>query len=282
MWTNIVETEGMKTLTNQLEKWKQLSLNIKKKAFNDPIIIPDMIWITPNGIGKTVMLEYMAEQLEKMNNIMDFYGDVRFFEFYFEYCKPDAPFSEMERLVNEVESAAGFRNEYHGIIHIDISEWMHNTEDKYFKTFLEYLSDNSDNWLIVISMPEVEKECVSRATAIISSYLRIETLAFSLPDTEGLLKIVKDYLNSYGLKLDKAASAVLADSIDTLKNNKYFDGYKTISMLCKDIVYHVFSASEVSEHEISEDTMHYFKSDGEYISKMIYNDNQRNINKLGF
>lgn len=282
MWTNIVETEGMKTLTNQLERWKQLSQNIKKRTFNDPIIIPDMIWITPNGIGKTVMLEHMAEQLEQMNNIMDFYGDVQFFEFYFEYCKPDAPFLEMERLVNEVESAAGFRNEYHGIIHIDISEWMHNTDDRYFKTFLEYLSDNSDNWLIVISMPEVEKECVSKATAIISSYLRTETLTFSLPDTAGLLKIVKDYLNSYGLKLDKAASAVLADSIDALRNNKYFDGYKTISMLCKDIVYHVFSSSEVSEHEISEDTMHYFKSDGEYISKMIYNDNQRNINKLGF
>lgn len=282
MWTNIVETEGMKTLTNQLERWKQLSQNIKKRTFNDPIIIPDMIWITPNGIGKTVMLERMAEQLEQMNNIMDFYGDVPFFEFYFEYCKPDAPFSEMERLINEVESAAGFRNEYHGIIHIDISEWMHNTDDRYFKTFLEYLSDNSDNWLIVISMPEVEKECVSKATAIISSYLRTETLTFSLPDTAGLLKIVKDYLNSYGLKLDKAASAVLADSIDALRNNKYFDGYKTISMLCKDIVYHVFSSSEVSEHEISEDTMHYFKSDGEYISKMIYKDNQRNINKLGF
>jgi hypothetical protein len=82
-------------------------------------------------------------------NLMSFYGDVAYFEFMLNYCGPRENFSELQRLMDGVDNAKGFRSEFRGILFIDIDDWRDHFEEKHFVDFMEYLSDNSDDWLIV-------------------------------------------------------------------------------------------------------------------------------------
>lgn len=261
--------ENYKPIVELLKKWDAFSSNINKKPVNMPIIIPDMIWKTPAGIGKTQLLNLIAEHLYEKNNIMPFYGDVKFFEFYLEYCEPGTPFKEIQRLMNEVQVAAGFRNEYCGIVHIDVNEWVYRSKEKHFLTFLEYLSENSDNWLIVLSMSK--NKDTKEIEAIINSYLRIETIVIDMPETKEFVDVCCEYLSKYDIILLGDARNLLEKTIDRLKENKYFDGFKTVRRLCQDIVYDMYSRENEVKKLLTADDLKEFSSDSNYTSYILEN-----------
>jgi hypothetical protein len=71
----------------------------------------------------------------------------------------------------------------------------------------------------------------------------------------------------------------LSESIDILLNNKYFDGYKTVKMLCEDIAYFLYTQDFMEcknkrdyrkEMKISESDLEKFVKDGEYIQGMLF------------
>ena len=253
---------------------------MKIKPANKPIILPNMLWIAKSGVGRTSLLRLLSNYLYEQGNLMDFYGEVKFFEFMLGYCKPGEVFTELQRLTGEIRKAAGFRNEFRGIIHIDINEWLYHLDDHNFSSFMEYLSSNSDNWLIVLSAYSKNKDEIKKLKAVVSMYLRIEALTIELPKTESLVSFVETELEDYGLRIDSDAKEILRTSIEKLRENKYFDGYKTLKMLCQDIVYDFFSDCEVQRDLLTAKELVDFSADSEYIEKMIYKIEQ--TRKIGF
>lgn len=176
-------------------------------------------------------------------------------------------------------NAAGFRNEFKGIVHIDINEWLDHFEEKHFVSLMEYLSSNSDKWLIVLSVYSDKKDKIHNLNAFLSMYLRIEKITLSFPKTEDLFEFIEDMLNQYGLTLKDDAKKLLFDTIEKLRNNKYFDGFKTIIMLCQDIVYDVFSNENVEELSLGANMLSKFSADSDYIKNMVANIER--VNRIG-
>ena len=273
---NLKEAEEFKCV---IKRWNVLSENMRTKPLNAPIILPDMLWVAQSGVGKTNLLKLMAEYLSSQNNLMEFYGDVKFFEFLLNYCSPNEYFSELQRLIDEIDNAAGFRNEFKGIVHIDINEWIDHFEEKHFVSLMEYLSSNSDKWLIVLSVYSDKKEKIHNLNAFLSMYLRIEKITLSFPKTDDLFEFIEDMLNQYGLTLNEDAKKLLFDTIEKLRNNKYFDGFKTIFMLCQDIVYDVFSNENIEELSLGANMLAKFSADSDYIKNMVANIER--VNRIG-
>lgn len=273
---NLKEAEDFKSV---IKRQHILSENMRTKPMNAPIILPDMLWVAQSGVGKTNLLKLMAEYLSSQNNLMEFYGDVKFFEFLLNYCAPNEYFSELQRLIDEIDNAAGFRNEFKGIVHIDINEWLDHFEEKHFVSLMEYLSSNSDKWLIVLSVYSDKKDKIHNLNAFLSMYLRIEKITLSFPKTEDLFEFIEDMLNQYGLTLKDDAKKLLFDTIEKLRNNKYFDGFKTIIMLCQDIVYDVFSNENVEELSLGANMLSKFSADSDYIKNMVANIER--VNRIG-
>ena len=69
------------------------------------------------------------------------------------------------------------------------------------------------------------------------------------------------------------------DTIEKLRNNKYFDGFKTIIMLCQDIVYDVFSNKNVEELSLGANMLSKFSADSDYIKNMVANIER--VNRIG-
>lgn len=270
---NLKEAEEFKKV---IRKWKLLSENIKDRPMNAPVLLPDMLWVAKSGVGKTNLLKLASEYLYQCGNLMDFYGDVKFFEFLLSYCEPSAPFTELNRLMDEVKNAAGFRSEFRGIVRIDIDEWLDHFEEKHFITFMEYLSANSENWMIILSVAGGETRKLHNLEAFLSMYLRMEKVTLSLPKTNDLFEHIEGKLASYSLSLEEDAKKLLYDTIETMRKNKYFDGFKSINMLCQDIVYKIFSQGKVKKYSLDANALSDFSCDSEYVKRTV-----ANIEKVG-
>ncbi len=276
-YSEILNLKEAKDFARVIKKWEVLSNNLKTTE-NVPMVLPDLLWVSKPGVGKTHLLKLLSEYLFSKPNIMEFYGNVKYFEFMLDYCAPTQQFIEVKRMINEISNAAGFRNYYKGIVSIDIDEWLGHCEEKYFLSFLEYLSSNSNDWLIVFNITSDNKVEINKLQSILSMFFRIEKSYLYLPESSDLLEFVVKRLGSYNLLLDENGKSLLLKTIEKLKENKYFDGYKTLVMLCQDIVYEFYSNKETDESVITAEHLKEFAPDSKYIERVTWKaENKRKI-----
>ena len=170
--------------------------------------------------------------------------------------------------MTEINNAAGFRSEYRGIVYIDVDEWREHFEEKHFVSFMEYLSDNSDDWLVVLSVSDDKPEQVKQMEAFASAYIRIERITIEPPTVQELTQYAKKLLEGYGVTLISQTEKVLSGSIGELCNNKYFDGYKTVKMLCEDIAYSLYTDGFRKDKGLIPSDLSKFAKDSEYIQRI--------------
>lgn len=270
LYDKVMGQKSYKEFKALIKKWDALSENLQKSIFNAPIMLPDIFLISDSGMGRTSLLEVLSDYLYNKEKLMDFYGDVRYFEFKLNYCKPEYPFSEIQRLMAEVRLAAGFRNEYRGIAYIEIDEWVEHCQEKHFLDFLEYLSDNSDKWLVVLSTEKKNKEKLDELRGVVSAFLRIESITINSPSADEFAQYLYDMIFAYGLEVEQNARDILIKTVKVLGKTKYFDGYKTVKMLAQDIVYSVFSNGKNKATVTAEDVKE-FSEESEYVTRTLKN-----------
>lgn len=279
-YKRIMSRRGFASFKALIGKWERLSENLEGRRAGLPIILPDLLLVSRSGTGRSQLLRLLSDYLCEEGKLMSFSGSVTYFEFLLGYCPPSQGFSELPRLMEEVSRAAGFRGEYRGIIFIDIDEWRDHFEEKYFEIFLEYVADNSDEWLVVFSLTPRRGYDAHNIEALISSYLRIERVEIEPPTPEELLEYAGELLDGYGLRLTPRARAVIGASIETLSRNRYYDGYKTVKILCRDLAYNTYVDGYRHAGLLSEEAVAKFAKDSEYISSLLVKIEK--TNKIGF
>ena len=263
-----------------IEKWDRLNLNLETDDTSAPVFLPDIFLTSGSGRGNTRLLRLLTDYLMDKPRLMKFYGDVPFFEFYLNYCEPHKYFEEIPRFIREVVSAAGFRNEFKGIILVEISEWLEHCTEKHFINFLEYLSDNSDNWLVVLSLPDRDPAAVERMLSVVSAFLRVETIRVAPPTTEDLMDYLKEQLSLYGMTLSTDAETLLCGTIAALMKNEFYDGYKTVRNLGRDIVYSVYANRRKRNGHLTSHDVEGFSAESEYVSQTARK--QEQFKHIGF
>ena len=280
-YEQLMNFKGADELKAVVKKWDTLSDNISKRAFDAPILLPDLFVYTRPGYGNTKLLTLLTDYLDSKQNLMSFYGDVKFFEFKLDYCKPGSNFQELYRLIESIEAAAGFRSEFKGLIRINVDEWVGHHKEKHFLDFLQFLQMNTSYWMIFLTISDtLENDETKAMEAVVSMYLRVEKVTLYMPSNDDLIEFASEHLAKYGLELDDSAKKILSGAIDILRENKFFYGFHTITDLCSDIVYTLFSESSSVGSVITADMLSEFSADSEYIKRTA-----RKINKtatLGF
>lgn len=267
-YDKIMAQSGLAAFKELICRWETIAESVDGRPSELPIMLPDIFLISDTGTGRTHLLRLLADYLSYDERLMDFYGDVKYFEFRLNYCSPSQDFTEIRRLVTEIGGAAGFRNEYRGIVYIDIDEWIDHSEEKYFLDFMAYIADNSDNWLVVFSVADDGRGGPDRMESLISAFLRLERLVIEKPTVAELMLYLSRNLQEYGFYLDASGRDLLYATVEALTQTERFDGYKTVKRLCQDVVYDVFSRGKRDMLSLTAEDLRDFASDGSYVRRM--------------
>ncbi len=276
----IMSLLGVDSIKALVKKWDVLSENLRGSSTNPALILPDLLWVMNSGVGRTNLLRLLAEYLHSKGNLVDFYGNVKYFEFLLNYARPSEPFGELQRLVDEAHNAAGFRSTFRGIVCVDISEWLERYKEKHFVSFLELLSSHREDWLIILSIPEGKEEKIASLYSFLSLYLRLERVDVKLPDSDALLEYVCRKLSLHGLQLEEKSSTQLRATIEQLRSNRSFEGFKSLDMLCQDIVYEHFCLPGAAPGPLPDTVVAKFSADSPYTAKLIHK--LEKVHRIGF
>lgn len=269
-YDRLMAFDGAEHLKELVRRWEILSENLNKRSFNAPIVLPDLFVYTSPGYGNTRLLALLSDYLDSRGNLMSFYGEVKFFEYKLDYCPPEREFQELFRLIETANSAAGFRSEFRGVVRINVDEWVNHHKEKHFLDFLQFLQFNTPYWMVVLSISNTRQNEDTRAMeAVVSMYLRLETVILNVRTDDELVTYAEDHLSKYDLSLSEEAKEILKKSIAVLKKNKYFYGLHTVKDLCNDIVYSIYSASTDVSHVITAEMITEFEPDGAYIRRTV-------------
>ena len=279
-FNEILQIKGAEELHTLVSKWDKLAANLKGRTVGAPIVLPDIIMYTEHGFGNSYLLGLLAGYIDSKKTLMDFSGEVKLFEFAMSYSPPDKPFSELARLMDSIRIAAGYRNEFKGMVRISLDQWVGHHSDKYFFELMEYLAAHTNDWMIVVTLSEKPNEKTKKLEAMTSMFLRTEVIHMHLPNARNLAEYANEYMGQFGISFDESALDLLTKSIDKLRKIKYFHGYRTVEMVCNDIVYYVMSEAEFPKTVLSSTDIKDFSEDSDYIKKTESESTKRTA--LGF
>ncbi len=275
----IMELLGVDCFKALVKKWEVLSGNLCQSGAPGTIL-PDLLWVMNSGVGQTNLLHLLAEYVYSKGNLVDFYGNVKFFEFLLNYAHPDQEFRELQRLVDEAQNAAGFRSQFRGVVCVDIHEWLDHYREKHFISFLELLASHCEDWLIVLTVQEAEESKIGALYAHLSMFLRVERLDLKLPENPELLEYVERKLAGQGLYLQEQDKALLLQTVEKLRGNRLFDGFKTLDMLCQDIAYEHFCIPGTGKGAVPGSVLEKFSADSLYVTKQV--NRYKKVYRIGF
>lgn len=263
----IMDSPGLDEMKDVIRKWDRVAENLLKHEGEAPLVLPDMLWLTYPGAGKTTLLQMLSDYLDAAG-LMDFYGDVRFFEFRLEYCPPTHMLGELARLMADIQQAAGFRDQYRGLLAMDISPWREHFMEPYFLRIMEFVSSLDDHICFIYVLEDADAAEARQAERILRAYRRVRRVSIPYPTLETFCLYCKKRLASYGLQIDEAAEKLLCDSVAELLGSSHFDGYKTVSRLCQDIAFEINATERSPGGMVGVDALAAYRRDGAYIQEL--------------
>ncbi|MCL2528681.1 MAG: hypothetical protein FWE42_09735, partial [Defluviitaleaceae bacterium] len=240
----------------------------KQKYNLGDISMPCYLMTVNRGGGITTMINALAKYLY-VADAFEFCGIEKAFEFKLGYIPPDAYFSELMRLDNTFVEAAGYNRHFKGVVGINIDEWLGHTSEAHFTKFLETLAA-STGLLTVFYIYNRKKEELKALESAISLRLRLEYVPLRFPRGEELVDYIDiGFMQTKGLYLSKEAKTLLCGTINEIAKGKHFNGFKTISTLADDILYHIFSQIGFKSKDVSAEILQGFSKESEYVRRLV-------------
>ncbi len=267
-YDTIMNIPGLDEVQTIVKKWNSTLSNLKNKNVNTLQLLPNLLLKSKSGAGKTNFCKILSDYLDSWESI-DFYGDVKFFEFYFSYCAPERPLGELTRFIEELNFVAGYRNEYRGLISIDLTRWIEHMKEQHFLLFLDYISVIDARCCIVFHADDMTDAQAKDLEKILSAFCRIRTAAFPYPSQDEFLEYIVKMLKEYEFHVEESGKELIRASIGKLMNSEYFDGYKTMNRLCLDLSYELMARADVKHTIVTAKDLAYFSKEGDFI-KTLY------------
>lgn len=270
-YDQIMALNGLNGFKDVIERWNRFSGNINKFNSKQALVIPNLLWVSDNGIDRTGILRLLTNYLDASGNLIDFYGNVKYFEYYLEYSADKSNFHEIQKIAEKIRDAAGFRSEYKGILSIEFTEWVGHFQEENFVNVLKYLATMQDDILFIFNIHNYDHDAVQQLMQLLVLFFRLEVIEMKLPNSEELGTYVKNEIKGFGLNLNEEAETTVVATVNKLREDQYFAGYEMLDRLAQDIVYSVYTSTPPYDGIVTKGMISAFAPDGMYVSELIQN-----------
>lgn len=257
--------KGMDQVKYIVSRWERLRKNLAAVSASEPVLLPEYLWFSRSGTGKTEMLQLLAGYLDAAQ-LMPFNGMEKVIEYTLDYCEEGEPFYELDELIKYLSVSSGYHNEFKGILAVNLDNWLPHLDNPHFIEFLEFLSEhNTSLLLILIAWPD--PEYMDKLENMLSLYLRVHTVMIELPELEDMYLFIEEKLEQYHCRLSEEAGTMLRETLRILRELDGFDGYKTLEFIVQEIVYNYFCGEDVSSRVIGVEVLQDYEPDGKLIEQ---------------
>ena len=264
-YNTIMNRRGMDQVKEIVRKWELLRKNIGVFPSDEAVLLPEYLWVSRSGTGKTEMLQLLAGYLDAAQ-LMPFSGMEKVIEYKLNYCSPEAPFDELDELIRYLSVSSGYRNEFKGILAVNVDNWLHNLNNPHFIDFVEFLAEHNQSLLLIL-IASPEEEYLEELENILSLYLRIHRVDINMPDVEGMMDFFSEKLDKYHCRLSEDAENLVRETLEIMKDLDGFDGYKTLEFMVQEIVYNFFCSDHITSRIIGTEYLGDYGADGGLISR---------------
>lgn len=266
-YDQIMQLYGLSEMKNVVKKWRNVSRNLIF-ANDMPVILPNLLWVTKPGIGKSHFIRLLGEYLSAAK-LMSFYGNVKSLEFSLDYCPDESDFSELRRLMRELDAATGYRGVFKGVLSIELDHWVDHFGSQHFKRLMTYLSGMDNTICIIFVIENADAKTCAELERVLAQYVRIDKVESDYPSVDDFLAYVIGWLASYEFKLEDDAVILLRSSIEFLRSNECFDGFKTLNLMCEDVVFEICAADDFDHDRVlSARELQAYSSSGVFVNRL--------------
>lgn len=269
-YDQIMSLNGLEGFKELIERWQRFSDNITRFQAKQELVIPNLVWVSDNGIDRSNLLRLLTGYLDTCDNLLDFYGNVKYFEYYLEYTE-ERNNHEIQKIAEKIRDAAGFRSEYRGLLSIELDEWAGHFHEETFINILKYLSSMEDDIMFIFNIHNYNPDAVQELLQLLVLFFRIEVIDMNLPSSEELGNYVRREISEFGLNLDQEAEDMVISTVNRLREDQYFAGYQMLDRLADDIVYSVYTSTPPYDGIVTKGMISAFAPDGMYVSELIEN-----------
>ena len=123
------------------------------------------------------------------------------------------------------------------VLCIDISEWMNDTENRYFKEFLRAVENAMDKFVIIFRIPFVEKDVIESIRFSLFDLINVRIVTFPPMTKEEIRRYAHDRIATYGFSVKEGAWEYFHRRISEEKSDGKFYGLNTVQKVVRELLY---------------------------------------------
>ena len=130
------------------------------------------------------------------------------------YIPPCDPFKELRRLILRIRENTGLRANFHGVIAIEVSEWIGHEHEEYFTVLLKYLYDHRTFWRIATVLNGCTPNQINRYLSCCSKYITPHLFTINVfGDHDTLCSLIHNEFTQQNRRITQEAADLLATAL---------------------------------------------------------------------
>lgn len=159
------------------------------------------------------LIKVLAEE-EKNSSPHTFAGKESCVYFKLPYIPPCEPFKELRRLILRIHENTGLRANFHGVIAIEVSEWIGHECEEYFTVLLKYLYDHRNFWRIATILNGCTANQINRYLSCCSKYITPRLFTINVfGDHDTLCSLIHNEFTQRNSRITQEAAELLANAL---------------------------------------------------------------------
>ena len=209
----------------------ELSPEIKRAGTYEVFFNQCYLFSIGEGRGLTTYLTLLAQLIAELGLCKMNTNPVRE-EKLGPFCDGIEPFEDAMRALGNGDKKSV------KLLCIDISEWMDETDNRFFKQFLRIVEKHSEEFIVVFRVPFVDKDVLARIRFSINDLLNVRTISFPPLNRNEIKEFAEVELDRFKFTLTKTAWDCFFERISEEKSDGKFYGINTIKKVVKELVYY--------------------------------------------
>ena len=235
----IMNLRGYEEFKALAERLRTLGEN-RRHLTDASIRVPNFLFAEAPGAGVTTQIKLLTRLIAEQK-LLCFMGERHSFEWALDHEAFEEGGS-FDRLLMEVDAAAGFYSYFSGVVGIELDGWADRPEDRRLDRLKAFVADTYGQIVFVFVTEKMDSQSLERLECALNAPAPIDVVRCPLPSPADMAEYLIDFLGRRGFSVNDEARAAIAGFMPELMETVGFDGMQTMNVLADEIIFDACSA----------------------------------------